>query len=117
MDATQLERAVRTAEEACALVIAQPKDTPARQRLFDALSSVVDSDFVVDNPEFDHLTDLYIEARVWADIVRTRITGLQKNKSRDPSILAIQFPAHDLLPILTNLGRELARLQGAARLG
>jgi hypothetical protein len=108
---------VRTAEKACALVIAQPKDTPARQRLFDALSSVVDPEFVVDDPEFDHLTDLYIEARVWADIVRTRITGLRKNESRDLSVLAVQFPAHDLLPILTNLGRELARLQAAARLG
>ena len=116
MDATQLERAVRTAEKGCALVIAQPKDTLARQRLFDALSSVVDPDFVVDDPEFDHLTDLYIEARVWADIVRTRIAGLQKNKRQDPSVLAIQFPAHDLLPILSNLGREFARLQGAARL-
>jgi hypothetical protein len=111
----QLERAVRTAAKACRLVIAQPKDTLARQRLFDALSSVLDPDFVVDGPEFDHLTDLCIEARLWADIVRTRITGLQKNKSRDPSALAIQYPARDLLPILADLARELGRMQHPAR--
>jgi hypothetical protein len=111
----QLERAVRTAAKACGLVIAQPKDTLARQRLFDALSSVLDPDFAVDGPEFDHLTDLCIEARLWADIVRTRITGLQKNKGRDPSALAIQYPARDLLPILADLACELGRMQDRAR--
>ena len=111
----QLERAVRTAAKACGVVIAHPKDALARQSLFDALSSVLDPDFVFDGPEFVHLADLYIEARLWADIVRTQIIGVQKNKSRDPSALAIQYPARDLLPILADLARELVRMQEPAR--
>jgi hypothetical protein len=108
MNPAQLERIVSSAEEASALVIAQPKDVLARQRLFDALTLVVDPAFVGEGPEFDRVADLLIEARVWADIVRTRISVLPKHTNRVLSVLAIQHPARELLPILTDLRRECA---------
>ena len=110
MNPAQLERIASTAEKACALVVAQPKDVLARQRLFDALTLVVDPTFVGEGPEFDHVADLLSEARVWADIVRTRISALPKHANRVLSVLAIQHPARELLPILTDLRRELARM-------
>ena len=116
MYSTYLKRIARTAENACALVVKQPTDPWARETLFDALSLVVDPAFQGDDPEFDHLKDLFGEARVWADIVRTRINGLQTNKDGDPSANTIQYPARRLLPILTDLSREFARTNGAERL-
>jgi hypothetical protein len=97
------------------LVVKQPTDPRARETLFDALALVVDPAFQGDGPEFDHLKDLFSVARVWADIVRTRINGLQTNEDGDPSLKTIQYPARGLLPILTDLSRELTRMNGVLR--
>ena len=110
---TYLARIATTAERACALAIDRPKDLQAREHLFDALASVADRTFQADEPEFDHLTDLFGQARVWADIVRTRIAGLQTNKLGHPVVQAVQYPARDLLPILGDLSRELGRRNDA----
>lgn len=108
-----LARIASTAERACAMALDRPKDRQAREQLFDALASVADPSFQADEPEFDHLADLFSQARVWANIVRTRITGLQTNKLGHPALKAVQFPARDLLPILGDLSRELGRRNDA----
>jgi hypothetical protein len=63
------------------------------------------------------LTDLFSQARVWANIVRTRITGLQTNKARPSGCSRVQYPARDLLPILGDLSREIGacRFLGVSR--
>ncbi|SEP51459.1 hypothetical protein SAMN02990966_07998 [Rhodospirillales bacterium URHD0017] len=110
---TYLARIATTAERACAMAVDRPKDPQAREHLFDALASVADPTFQADEPEFDHLTDLFSQARVWADIVRTRIAGLQTSKLGHPVVQAVQYPARDLLPILRDLSRELGRKNDA----
>jgi hypothetical protein len=110
---TYLAQIASAAEKACALTIERPKDPRAREHLFDALAPVADPAFQADDPDFNHLTDLFSQARVWAEIVRTRITGLSTNKSGHLAIQAIQYPARDLLPILGDLSRELARSSDA----
>jgi hypothetical protein len=107
-----LARIASTAERACAMALDRPNDPQAREQLFNALGSVADPTFQATGPDFDHLIDLFDQARVWADIVRTRITGLRTNKLGQPAVKAVQFPARDLLPILRDLSREL----GARRL-
>jgi hypothetical protein len=104
-----LERIVSAAEAACAAAVSQPKDALVRQRLHQALAPVVSPAFPLDDPEVAHLNDLLGQARVWADIVRTRIAGFDANRLSDPLGLAIRFPARDLLSILTDLLHELRR--------
>ena len=108
-----LARIASTAERACAMALDRPNDPQAREQLFNALASVADPTFGADGPEFDHLIALFGQARVWADIVRTRITGLQTNKLGHPVVQAVQHPARDLLPILRDLSRELSRKNDA----
>jgi hypothetical protein len=108
-----LERIASTAEKACAIAIDRPNDPQAREQLFSALASVADPAFQADGPDFDHVIELFGQARVWADIVRTRIAGLQTNKLGQPVIQAVQYPARDLLPILRDLSRELGRKNDA----
>jgi hypothetical protein len=110
---TYLAQIASAAEKACVLIIERPKDPHAREQLFDALAPVTDPAFQADDPDLDHLTGLFSQARVWADIVRTRITGLSTNKGGPLAIQAIQYPARDLLPILGDLSRELARSNDA----
>jgi hypothetical protein len=110
---TYLARIASTAERACVMALDRPKDPQAREQLFDALAAVADPAFQADEPEYTHLTDLLSQARVWADIVRTRITGLQTNKLGHAVVQAVQYPARDLLPILSDLSRELGRRNGA----
>jgi hypothetical protein len=110
---TYLAQIASAAEKACALTIDRPKDPHAREQLFDALAPVADPAFQADDPDFNYLTGLFSQARVWADIVRTRITGLSTSKGGHLAIQAIQYPARDLLPILGDLSRELARSNDA----
>jgi len=104
-----LERIVSAAEVACGAAVSQPKDALVRQRLYEALAPLVSPAFPGDDPEFAHLHDLFGQARVWADIVRTRIAGFGTNRLGDPLGLAIRYPARDLLSILTDLLHELRR--------
>jgi hypothetical protein len=106
MYSTHLKRIARTAENACALVVNQPTDIQAREALLDALASVVDPAFQGDDPEFDHLKDLFGEARVWADIVRCRIEN-SRNSIVSAPVAAIQHPARDLQQLLVRLVDEL----------
>jgi|SRR5882672_7128094 len=110
---TYLARIASTAERACVMALDRPKDPQAREQLFDALAAVADPTFQADEPEYNHLTELFGQARVWADIVRTRIAGLQTNKLGHPAVKAVQYPARDLLPILGDLSRELGRRNDA----
>ena len=113
MNPADLERIVSAAELACAAAVSQPKDPLVRRRLYEALAPLVSSAFPGDDPEFAHLHDLFGQARVWADIVRTRIAGFDANRLSDPLGLAIRFPARDLLSILTDLLHDLRRARGA----
>jgi hypothetical protein len=108
-----LERIVSLAELACAAAVSQPKDALVRQRLHQALAPLVSPAFPGEDPELAHLHELFAQARVWADIVRTRIAGFDSNRLSDPLGLAIQFPARDLLSILTDLLHELRRARDA----
>jgi len=108
-----LERIVSLAELACTAAVAQPKDALVRQRLYQALAPLVAPGFPGDDPELAHLHELFGQARVWADIVRTRIAGFDASRLGDPLGLAIRFPARDLLSILTDLLRELRRARDA----
>ena len=113
MNAADLERIVSPAEVACAAAVSQPKDALVRQRLYQALAPLVSPTFPGEDPELAHLHDLLGQARVWADIVRTRIAGFDSNRLGDPLGLAIRFPARDLLSVLTDLLRELRRAREA----
>jgi hypothetical protein len=108
-----LERIVSAAEVACAAAVSRPKDALVRQRLYQALAPLVSPEFPGEDPGFAQLHGLFGQARVWADIVRTRIAGFDPNRLNDPSGLAIRFPARDLLSILTDLLHELRRLRDA----
>jgi hypothetical protein len=110
---TYLAQIASAAQKACALTIDRPKDPHARAQLFDALTPVADPAFQADDPDFTHLTGLFSQARVWADIVRTRITGLGTNKDGYSAIQAIQYSVRDLFPILGDLSRDLARRNDA----
>jgi hypothetical protein len=110
---TYLERIASMAEKACTLAIDQPGDTQAREQLFDALAAVADPAFQGDDPDLDHLSGLFSQARVWAVIVRTRIASLPTNNHSYSALKAIIYPARDLLPILVDLSRELARRHDA----
>ena len=107
MNPADLERIVRLAELACTAAVSQPKDALVRQRLYHALAPLVSPAFPGDDPELAHLRELFGQARVWADIVRTRITGFDANRFSDPLGLSIRYPARDLLSILTDVRREL----------
>ena len=107
-------RLIQTSSEvACAAAVSQPKEALVRQRLYHTLSPLVSPAFPGDDPELAHLHELFSQARVWADIVRTRISGFDANRLSDPLGLAIRFPARDLLSILTDLLRELRRARDA----
>jgi hypothetical protein len=108
-----LERIVSAAEVACAAAVSQPKEALVRQHLHQALAPLVSSAFPGEDPEFAHLHDLFSQASVWADVVRTRIAGYDSNRLTDPLGLAIRYPARDLLSILTDLLHELRRARDA----
>lgn len=97
MNPSDLERIVSLAEVACAAAVSQPKEALVRQRLYHALAPLVSPAFPGEDPEVAHLQELSSQARVWADIVRTRIAGFDANRLTDPSGFAIRFPARDLL--------------------
>ena len=113
VNAADLERIVSVAEVACAAAVSQPKEALVRQRLYQALAPLVSPAFPGEDPELAHLHELFGQARVWADIVRTRIAGFDANRLSDPLGLAIRFPARDLLSVLTDLLRELRRPRDA----
>jgi hypothetical protein len=113
LNPADLERIVSAAEVACAAAVSQPKDALVRQRLYQALAPLVSPAFPGEDPELAHLHDLFAQARVWADIVRTRIAGFDSNRLSDPLGLAIRFPARDLLSVLTDLLHELRRARDA----
>jgi hypothetical protein len=113
LNPAELERIVSVAEVACAAAVSQPKEALVRQRLHHALAPLVSPAFPGEDPEFAHLHELSGQARVWADIVRTRIAGFDANRLNDPLGLAIRYPARDLLSILTDLLHELRRPRDA----
>lgn len=113
MTPSELERIVSLAEVACAAAVSQPKEALVRQRLYQALAPLVSPVFPGEDPELEHLHDLLSQARVWADIVRTRIAGFDANRLSDPFGLAIQYPARDLLTVLKDLLGELRRGRNA----
>ena len=113
MNPADMERIVSLAELACTAAVAQPKDALVRQRLYQALAPLVSPAFPGEDPELAHLHELFGQARVWADIVRTRIAGFDASRLSDPFGLAIRIPARDLLSILTDLLHELRRARDA----
>lgn len=113
MNPSDVERIVSLAEVACAAAVSQPKEALVRQRLYHALAPLVSPAFPGDDPELAYLHELFGQARVWADIVRTRIAGFDAQRPNDPLGMAIRFPARDLLSVLTDLLRELRRARNA----
>jgi len=110
---SDVERIVSLAEVACSAAVFQPKEALVRQRLLHALAPLVSPAFPGEDPELAHLHDLFSQARVWADIVRTRIANFDTNRLSDPRGLAIRYPARDLLSVLTDLRRELRHAREA----
>ena len=113
MNPSDLERILSMAEAACSAAVFQPKEALVRQRLHQALASLVSPAFPGDDPGLAHLRDQLGQARVWADIVRTRIAGFDSSRLNDPLGLAIRNPARELLSILTELLHALRRARDA----
>jgi hypothetical protein len=110
MDLSNLELIARAAEKACVAVINRPEDIHAREELFNALAAVVDPAFEGDDDTASpYQNDLLSKARVWADIVRSRIESVRATKGGDPSAPTVHYPARDLLQFLSELVGELAR--------
>lgn len=110
MDLSNLELIARAAEKACVAVIDRPKDVHVREKLFNALAAVVDPAFEGDDDTASpYLNDLLSQARVWADLVRSRIDSVGATKGGDTSAPTVHYPARDLLQVLSELVGELAR--------
>jgi hypothetical protein len=110
MDLSNLELIARAAEKACVAVIDQPKDVHVREQLFNALAAVVHPAFEGDDDTASpYLNDLLSQARVWADLVRSRIDSVRATKGGDTSAPTVHYPARDLLQVLSELVGELAR--------
>jgi len=109
MDRSNLELIARAAEKACVAVIDRPKDVHVREQLFNALAAVVDPAFEGDDDTASpYLNDLLSQARVWADLVRSRIDSVWATKGGDTAP-TVHCPARDLLQVLSELVGELAR--------
>ena len=110
MKLSGIELLAKAAEKACSAVINHPKDSAARERLFNTLADVVDPAFVETAPSrYGQLNDLLRHTSVWADIVRNRIDVFRHAKSGDGSASGIQYPARDLQRVLHALMVELGR--------
>jgi hypothetical protein len=114
MNLENLRRISFATENACAVVLQRPDDHQAREQLFIALAEVVDPAFQAEEKAAYHATDLIPEARVWADIVRTRISLAQTSPLPDASAV-VRAPAQHLLTVLSDLARECTRLDEEGR--
>jgi len=113
MNLENLRRISLATENACAVVLQRPDDHQAREQLFLALGDVVDSAFQAEEKDAYHATDLIPEARVWANIVRTRI-NLARTSTPGASAI-VRAPAQHLLTVLSDLAGECTRLNQEGR--
>jgi hypothetical protein len=109
MNLENLRRISFATEKACAVVLQRPDDHQAQQQLFVALADVVDPAFQGEEKAAYHAKELIPEARVWADIVRTRIS-LARTSPMPGASAIVRVPAQHLLKVLGDLARECTRL-------
>ena len=114
MNLENLRRISFATENACSDVLRRPDDHQAREQLFVALADVVDPAFQAEEKAAYHAMDLIPEARVWAGIVRARISLARTSPLPDASAI-VREPAQHLLTVLSDLARECIRLDDEGR--
>jgi hypothetical protein len=111
MKLSEIERIAKAAKDACLAVINHPKDSFARERLFNTLAEVVDPTFFdTDQTQRDSLNDLLRQANVWGAIVQNRIDNFRHAGPGDASAPSIRHPTRDLQHVLYALLDELGGL-------
>jgi hypothetical protein len=111
MKLSEIERIAKAAMNACLAVINHPKDSSAREILFNALAEVVDPVFSeTDQTRRGPLNDLLQQANVWGAIVRNRIDVFRHARRGGASALSIRHPTRDLEHVLYALLDELGGL-------
>lgn len=110
MNLENLRRISCATENACAVLLQRPEDHQAREQLFIALAEVVDPAFQAEDKTAYHALELIPEARVWADIVRTRISVARTSALPGASAI-VRAPAQYLLTVLGDLARECTRAE------
>jgi len=111
MKLSEIERIAKATTKACLAVINHPKDSFARERLFDSLAEVVDPAFLeTDQSRRGSLNHLLQQANVWGAIVRKRIDIFRHAGPGDTSAPSIGYPTRDLQHVLDALLDELGGL-------
>jgi hypothetical protein len=111
MKLSEIERIAKAAMNACLAVINHPKDSFARERLFNTLAEVVDPAFFeTDQTRRGSLNDLLRQANMWGAIVRNRIDIFRRAGRGGASALSIRYPTRDLQHVLYALLDELGGL-------
>jgi hypothetical protein len=111
MKLSEIERIAKAAMTACLPVINHPKDSFARETLFNALAEVIDPAFFeTDQTRKGPLNDLLQQANVWGAIVRNRIDIFRPAGRGGASALSIRHPTRDLEHVLYSLLDELGGL-------
>ena len=110
---SEIEQIARVAEKACAAAVNHPRNADVRADLFNALGAVVDAVFGESAATHSaRLHDLLPQTGVWANIVRCRIDNSRNSKSPTSAAL-IQYPARDLLQLLSQLLAELEQSESS----
>lgn len=114
MNLENVQRISAVSESACIAVLQKPRDASARRRLFLALADLTDPAFQGEKSD-DYSSQLIREARLWADIVRTRIQLARDRTTMKPT-LRITYSVQQLMMMLRDLTRECSRADITLRL-
>jgi hypothetical protein len=107
MNLENVQRISTASERACIAVLQQPGDAGARRKLFLVLADLIDPAFQGEISD-DYSSQLIREARLWADIVRTRLQLARDRTTMKPT-LRITYSVQQLLLMLSDLARECSR--------
>jgi len=111
MKLSEIERIAKAAINACLAVINHPKDSFARETLFNTLAEVVDPAFFeTDQTGRGPLNDLLRRTNMWGAIVRNRIDIFRHTGRGGASAPSIRYPTRDLQHVLYALLDELGGL-------
>ena len=113
MNLESLQRISTASESACIAVLQKPEDAAARRRLFLVLADLIDPAFQGESDPYS--SQLISEARLWADIVRTRIQLARDSATMKPT-LRITYSVQQLLLMLSDSARECSRSDISIRL-
>jgi hypothetical protein len=111
MRLSETERIAKAAMNACLAVINHPKDSFARERLFNTLAEVVDPAFFeIDQTRRGPLNYLLRQTNVWGAIVRNRIDIFRHAGRGGAFALSIRYPTRELQHVPYALLDELGGL-------